>query len=122
MVYLKGLFEILVSRRMSQADLCRISGLSSGVISSYINGRRVPSIIGAIRIADSLGVTLDELVGREPVLYTPPPPLTKDEEALLDDYRSCTPTSKEKIDEYAEFQSAKSKESTRDLKRSKRSA
>lgn len=121
MTHLKGLFEILVSRGMSQADLCRISGLSSGVISSYINGRRVPSIVGAIRIADALGVTLDELVGREPTRYAPPP-LTKDEEALLDDYRSCTPTSKEKIDEYAEFQSAKSKESTRDSKRSKRSA
>lgn len=122
MNHLKGLFEILVSRGMSQADLCRISGLSSGVISSYINGRRVPSIVGAIRIADSLGITLDELVGREHVLYTPPPPLAKDEEALLENYRSCTPTSKEKIDEYAEFQSAKSKESTRDSKRSKRSA
>lgn len=122
MVYLKGLFEILVSRRMSQADLCRISGMSSGAISSYMNGKRVPSIANAITIAESLGVTLDELVGREPVLYTPPPPLAKDEETLLENYRSCTPDSKEKIDEYAEFQSAKSKESTRDSKRSKRSA
>lgn len=121
MAHLKGLFEILVSRGMSQADLCRISGLSSGAISSYMNGKRVPSIANAITIAESLGVTLDELVGREPTRYAPPP-LTKDEEALLDDYRNCTPTSKEKIDEYAEFQSAKSKESTRDSKRSKRSA
>ena len=122
MVYLKGLFDILVSRGMSQADLCRISGLSSGVISSYINGRRVPSIIGAIRIADSLGVTLDELIGREPVLYTPPPPLAKDEDTLLENYRKCTQKNKDKVSEYAEFQSAKSKESTRNSKRSKRSA
>lgn len=111
MVYLKGLFEILVSRGMSQADLCRISGLSSGVISSYINGRRVPSIVGAIRIADSLGITLDELVGREPVLYTPPPPLAKDEEALLENYRKCTQKNKDKVSEYAEFQGKKSRKS-----------
>lgn len=121
MTHLKGLFEILVSRGMSQADLCRISGLSSGALSNYMNGNRVPSVTNAITIANALGVTLDELVGREPTRYAPPP-LTKDEEALLENYRNCTPTSKEKIDEYAEFQSAKSKESTRDSKRSKRSS
>lgn len=121
MTLLAGLQGILDSRNMKPADLCRLCGMSSGAISSYMNGKRVPSIANAITIAESLGVTLDELVGREPTRYAPPP-LTKDEEALLDDYRNCTPTSKEKIDEYAEFQSAKSKESTRDLKRSRRSA
>ena len=121
MTLLAGLQGILDSRNMKHADLCRLCGMSSGAISSYMNGNRVPSIANAITIAESLGVTLDELVGREPTRYAPPP-LTKDEEALLENYRNCTPTSKEKIDEYAEFQSAKSKESTRDSKRSKRSA
>ena len=110
MVYLKGLFEILVSRGMSQADLCKISGMSSGAISSYINGRRIPSVVCAIRIADSLGVTLDELVGREPVHYTLPP-LAKDEETIIKDFRKCTQENKDKVAEYAEFQGKKSRKS-----------
>lgn len=121
MTLLAGLQVILDSRNMKPADLCRLCGLSSGAISNYMSGKRVPSIANAITIAEALGVTLDELVGREPTHYAPPP-LTKSEEALLDDYRSCTPTSREKIDEYAEFQSAKSKESARDSKQSRRSA
>lgn len=121
MILLKGLPGILDSKGMKPADLCRISGLSSGLISSYMSGAKTPTLKSAVTIAESLNVSLDELVGRKPSHFAPPP-LTKDEEALLDDYRNCTPTSKEKIDEYAEFQSAKSKESTRDSKRSKRSA
>ena len=103
MVYLKGLFDILVSRGMSQADLCRISGLSSGLISSYMSGAKSPTIKSAITIAESLNVSLDELVGRKPTHFAPPP-LSKDESELLKDFRKCTQENKDKVSEYAEFQ------------------
>ncbi len=63
MTLLAGLQGILDSRNMKPADLCRLCGLSTGVMSNYMNGKRVPSIANAITIANALGVTLDELVG-----------------------------------------------------------
>ena len=49
MTLLAGLQGILDSRNMKPADLCRLCGMSSGAISSYMNGKRVPSIATARR-------------------------------------------------------------------------
>lgn len=106
---LVGLPSILERKNLKPADLCRLSGLSSGAISSYMSGKRVPSIANTIAIADALHVSLDELVGRKPAHFATPP-LSKDEKMLLDSYRDCTPKAKENVTEYAEFQGAKSKE------------
>lgn len=109
MILLKGLPDILASRGMKPADLCRISGLSSGLISSYMSGAKTPTLKSAVTIAESLNVSLDELVGRKPSHFAPPP-LTHDEAELLDDYRKCTQDAKDKVSEYAEFQGAMSAE------------
>lgn len=109
MILLKCLPDILASRGMKPADLCRISGLSSGLISSYMSGAKTPTLKSAVTIAESLNVSLDELVGRKPSHFAPPP-LTHDEAELLDDYRKCTQEAKDKVSEYAEFQGAMSAE------------
>lgn len=113
MILLKGLPSILERKNLKPADLCRLSGLSSGTISNYMSGKRVPSIANAIEIANALDVSLDELVGRKPAHYAPPA-LSKDESILLENYRDCTPKAKENVSEYAEFQGDKSKESESD--------
>lgn len=51
MILLKGLPDILASRGMKPADLCRISGLSSGLISSYMSGAKTPTLKSAVTIA-----------------------------------------------------------------------
>ena len=48
----------------SQARLSMKSGISSQNISYWEHGISFPTIINLIPIADALGVTLDELVGR----------------------------------------------------------
>lgn len=48
----------------SQTKLSMKTGISLASISFYENGHVFPSIIQLIPIADALGVTLDELVGR----------------------------------------------------------
>lgn len=48
----------------TQAELAFEADTNSLSISYYENGRALPSILNLISIADALGVTLDELVGR----------------------------------------------------------
>lgn len=57
--------EALRVRGMSQADLCRKTGLKSGHITPYItNPDRDPRLSTAVKIADALNVSLDYLAGR----------------------------------------------------------
>lgn len=62
----KTLPILLAQRKMKQSDLARMTGISTGLMSDYIGGRKVPSISKAVLMADALGISLDALVGREP--------------------------------------------------------
>lgn len=52
------------AKKFTQAKLERKAGLSRASISHWENDLVSPNIINVITIADALGVTLDELVGR----------------------------------------------------------
>lgn len=62
----KSLKRILRDRNLKQADLCRMTGLDTGLVSLYARGLRDPSLTNAVVIADALQISLDELVGRQP--------------------------------------------------------
>lgn len=49
----------------TQAQLAAEAGTTSISISFYETGRMFPSVLNLISIADALGVTLDDLVGRK---------------------------------------------------------
>jgi len=55
------LTEKLAEQKISQADLCRMTGLASSMISHYCNGQRVPSVPTAIKIAEALNTTIEDL-------------------------------------------------------------
>lgn len=57
--------QLLQDRNWRQADLCRITGIQTSLISDYLRGKKSPTIGNAILIADALNVSLDELVGKE---------------------------------------------------------
>lgn len=66
----KRLNQILLDRDMTPAELSRMLGWNTGVLSQYLNNpKRDPRLSTAIKIADALGVSLDYLAGRE----SPPP-------------------------------------------------
>lgn len=56
---------LLLEKNIKQADLCRMTGIQTSLMSEYINGRKSPTIGNAILIADALNISLDDLVGRK---------------------------------------------------------
>ena len=58
------------ARNMTQQKLAEKAGISYVVISKIEQGvSREPTILSVVRLADALGVSLDELVGRK---FRPP--------------------------------------------------
>lgn len=60
-------FGIRMRKRMqikgiNQFELADRSGISQGTISNYANGTRTPNIYNAIKIADVLGCSIEELM------------------------------------------------------------
>lgn len=58
------LLRILEGRGLRPADLSRMTGLSTGLVSNYLNNKSKPTLGNAILIADALAISLDELAGR----------------------------------------------------------
>ena len=60
-----NLRELRKKRKINQEKLAEMANLSTTIISDYENRRKTPSITSAKKIADALGVTLDELCGND---------------------------------------------------------
>lgn len=55
--------RVLSRKNMTQADVCRLSGLDSGKVSQVVSGRtKDPRVSTIVPIAKALGVSLDYLV------------------------------------------------------------
>ena len=52
---------LLLEKNMKLADLCRMAGIQTSLMSEYINGRKSPTTGNAILIADVLNISLDNL-------------------------------------------------------------
>lgn len=52
------------NKKLTQAELAERIGTTQISISNYETNKTLPSLLMAICIADELGITLDELVGR----------------------------------------------------------
>jgi transcriptional regulator with XRE-family HTH domain len=51
---------------MSQAQLADAAQVPVGTLRGWEYGRRTPLLDAAVKLADALGVSMDELVGRTP--------------------------------------------------------
>ena len=61
----RNLMIALFDRKMTQKELAEKIGCGRPLISQYISGVKTPSVEMCMKIADALGITMDELV-REP--------------------------------------------------------
>ncbi len=66
MGFADNLLKLLRERNLKQAQLCRMTGIQTSLMSDYIGGKKSPTIGNAILIADALHISLDALVGKEP--------------------------------------------------------
>jgi transcriptional regulator with XRE-family HTH domain len=63
--FAKRLTEKMAEHNLSQADLRRLTGLTTSMISHYCAGQRVPAIPAAIKIAKALNTTVEYLATGE---------------------------------------------------------
>ena len=61
-VFGDNLASILKEKKMSQSQLAKRSGVSTGMISDYINKRSIPGIMAAINMAYALDVSIEDFV------------------------------------------------------------
>lgn len=58
----RNLKRIRTEKKMSQGDISRKLGMDRGYISSVENGKRNPTIATIEKLANALGVSVDELL------------------------------------------------------------
>ena len=61
------LAEVRNLRKMSQRQLAEAAGLSSGSVSAYEKGIKIPTVDSGAKLAAALGVSLDWLLNDAPV-------------------------------------------------------
>lgn len=61
----KSIKKVRKSKKITQKALAEKTGYHVNIISRWETGLQIPNLRSAIDIADALGVTIDELIGRE---------------------------------------------------------
>ncbi len=90
--------ELLKEKGMSQADICRLTGISTALMSNYVKGKASPSLSNAVAIADALNVSLDELAGRLVKVE-----LDVYEREFISKLRELDDSEKAKIEDYLDY-------------------
>lgn len=63
MKFPETLKHLMEERELKQADLCRMTGIPSSLMSNYIKGAKFPSLSNSIALARALNVSIDALAG-----------------------------------------------------------
>lgn len=56
--------ELREARGLTQEYLAQQLGVTQGTVANWETGARTPSLTNLVRVADILGVSLDEVMGR----------------------------------------------------------
>lgn len=59
---LEKIKNLMSAQKVTQSELASVTGTSQAFISYVMDGTKMPSVAVLKRIADRLGVTMDELV------------------------------------------------------------
>ena len=106
-IFGKRLKQALEYRQMCAVDLARKTGLTRGIISSYINGRWKAKQTNVMLIARALHVSESWLMGydvrMEPDTDSLTSTLSSDETQLLSLYRTLDDTNKKAVLDFVRF-------------------
>ena len=100
MTKIPRVFEIMKERGITAKKLADAVGVSQGNVSDWKSGRSAPTATVMVKIADFLGVSADQLLGREM------PHAVTDEElmfALFDGTEGVTDAMYEEVKQFARF-------------------
>ena len=104
-IFPDNLKKIREIKGLSQTELARRSGLQPSTVSHFETGRRAPSFDNLKRLADTLEVTTDFLIGREIDPTTSGPTL----ESIFRNAQEMEDDDRQKLAEFAEFLASKKK-------------
>ena len=102
-IFPDNLKKIREDKGLSQTELAKKSGLQPSTVSHFETGRRAPSFDNLKRLADTLEVTTDFLVGREIDPTTSGPTL----QSIFRNAQEMTDDDRQKLAEFAEFLASK---------------
>lgn len=61
----RNIHIILYDKKMSKSELAEKVGISQQMVSEIVAGNKAPKVSTLIKIANVLGVTVDELINKE---------------------------------------------------------
>lgn len=93
----KNLRSLRMNKGVSQEKLAEFLGMSQQAINRYERHKIEPDIGTLILLADYFGTTVDYLIGHDPKDSADTPELTREEWALLRDYRRLSDSERESI-------------------------
>ena len=91
-------------RRMTQAEVATMAGMSSATISHFETGQREPGPANLVKLADALGVTTDFLLGRTELVPSGP-----QMQALLRTAAKMTQQQLNELERFADFITGKAR-------------
>lgn len=94
------IFELIKKNGISQLALAKATGISSGNISDWKNGKAKPSLLAAKKVADYFGVSVEYLMGESD---DPAQSGTAGGRALFDTSRPLTASEYEKAQAFINF-------------------
>ena len=68
-IFANNLIYYLQMHGISQSELARRAGLEQGSICRYVNAAQMPGIKAIVNIAHALGVSVDELINFDEMIY-----------------------------------------------------
>lgn len=88
---------LLNESQMTQADLCRKAKIKTSAMANYYTGKTKPKLESALKIAEALNISLDELTGWKPRALTPA------ESQLLNIFRELSESKQLEVINFANF-------------------
>lgn len=107
----KILRQVRESKKLSQTELAEKSGFQPSAISHFETGRRSPSFENLNRLADTLSVSIDYLLGRDETSRSYGPVT----EQLFRDFEKMSAGDQETLTKFASMLADKNKTEKKDL-------
>lgn len=107
--------RLMEDQDLKQADICRMTGIPTSLMSNYIKGLKFPSLSNSIVLAEALQVSIDDLAGRNNPIKKGAPSYSDGAIKLAKDYDTLDRWGKQALRELADTEIARMEDESRFL-------